>query len=208
MARRLASSVLPASGGVCAVAGAAGCWRGAGTGAGSSPWRMRSVWRMMLAAAVVMRCPAARMAGCGLGARVGAGPACRVRKLARDGDAVTGADDEGDGVGLGLADSRAAGGGCPGREAVAVLAAGCGRAGAPVPRWLVRRSRRAGAGCGGRPRRWCRRLARRLHARRRIPRGGPASTARPTARPGPGRAGAARPRGDGGCPVVCDRSQT
>ena len=51
----------------------------------------------------------------GLGARVAAGPACRVGKLAAGGDAVPGAGDVGDGVGFGLAQSRAAGGGRPGR---------------------------------------------------------------------------------------------
>ena len=64
--------------------------------------------------------PGGEDGGCGLGARVGAGPACRVGKLGAGGDAVPGAGDVGDGVGFGLAHSRAGGGGGPGR-----VTAGC-----------------------------------------------------------------------------------
>ena len=48
-----------------------------------------------------------------LGARVGAGPAAGLGELVRDTDAVTGADDEGHGVGFGFPDPGAGGaGGC------------------------------------------------------------------------------------------------
>src|ERR1019366_1628943 len=64
--------------------------------------------------------PGGEDGGRGLGARVSAGPACRVGEFAAGGDAVPGAGDVGDGVGFGLAQSCAAGGGRPGR-----VTAGC-----------------------------------------------------------------------------------
>ena len=59
--------------------------------------------------------------GRGLGARVSAGPAGRVGQAAGGGDAVAGAGDVGDGVGFGLTQPGAPGGGRPGRVAARLV---------------------------------------------------------------------------------------